>query len=294
MRQACIDIGSNTTALLVAEMESGSLRQVLQQRDFTLLGSSVGSDDMISEAKVDEVVSVVTTQIGLAAQVDAPAPIIVATASVREAANGDDLMRKIEAKSHIGARILTIDEEAQFGFAGATANLGFGADEPVCVMDIGGGSTELSIGTAASGAAWCTSFKLGSGSLTRSYIKHDPPTIAEINTAQLHARGIFEGLEMPLTDRFLAIGGSARSLRKIIGNVFDHETLGRALRTAGQKSSSEIVNEFGLTLPRARMLAASLSILDAFTEMTGKSIALAKGGVREGILLEALTKSAHP
>ena len=98
------------------------------------------------------------------------------------------------------------------------------------VVDVGGGSTELAIGTLAGGATWSESFRVGSGLLTDGYRRSDPPSAAELHAMREHAHGVFEGLALPPVDAAVAVGGSAASLRRLVGAVLDAESLQRALR----------------------------------------------------------------
>ena len=98
-------------------------------------------------------------------------------------------------------------EEARLAFLGATRTLGEPLDGRVGVVDVGGGSTELAIGTLAGGATWSESFRVGSGLLTDGYRRSDPPSAAELHAMREHAHGVFEGLALPPVD---ARGGRRR------------------------------------------------------------------------------------
>ena len=95
---ACIDIGSNTTRLLVASPRDGGLRELCQQRAFTRIGRSLRDDGHIAEPKIDEVAEVVATQARTAEQLGARALKAVATAAIREAGNRDDLVAAVRSR----------------------------------------------------------------------------------------------------------------------------------------------------------------------------------------------------
>src|SRR4051812_18516950 len=160
---ACIDIGSNTTRLLVAQPADGQLREVLAQRAFTRLGKGLRRDAPIPPEKLDEVAEVVATQVRLAEELGAGELRAVATAVIRRAPNGADLCQAVRARSGVDVEILDGDEEARLAFVGATKTLGHPVDGEVAVVDVGGGSSEIAVGTVAGGVRWAASFRIGSG-----------------------------------------------------------------------------------------------------------------------------------
>ena len=102
MAYACIDIGSNTTRLLVAEAADGQLRELLQQRAFTRIGKGRRREDRIDDAKIAEVAQVVATQVRLAEELGALQLRAVATAAIRQSANGDEQARRVRADVDAG------------------------------------------------------------------------------------------------------------------------------------------------------------------------------------------------
>src|SRR5207248_5985173 len=113
MAYACIDIGSNTTRLLVAEAVDGQLRELLQQRTFTRIRKDRRREDAIAEEKIAEVAEVVATQVRVAEELGAREVRAVATAAIRQAPNGDRLVETIRAAAGVDVHILSGDEEAR-------------------------------------------------------------------------------------------------------------------------------------------------------------------------------------
>nr|MBA3327910.1 exopolyphosphatase [Solirubrobacterales bacterium] len=165
-RCACIDIGSNTTRLLVAEDEGGRLREVLAERAFTRMGAACGADGRIAAPKVAEVVQIVARQVRLARELEVDALRVVATAAARRAPNRDELADSVAAAACMPLSILSETEEARLAFAGAIGTLPAAPAGQLGVVDVGGGSTELVVGTVAGGVAWSTSLPVGSGVVT--------------------------------------------------------------------------------------------------------------------------------
>src|SRR3954451_18876506 len=178
--RACVDIGSNTTRLLVAEPRPGGLREVLAQRCFTRLGRATGPDGAIGADKMAEIAEVVAAQVRAAQALGCGRLRVVATAAIRRAANRDELVAAVLARAGVGVDVLTAEQEARYAFAGATALIDPPPAGSVGVVDVGGGSSELAVGTVAEGARWIASLPVGSGVLADAHLHSDPPTPDEL------------------------------------------------------------------------------------------------------------------
>jgi exopolyphosphatase/guanosine-5'-triphosphate,3'-diphosphate pyrophosphatase len=285
---ACIDIGSNTTRLLVAEPDDGRLREVLQQRAFTRIGRDLKADGRIGKAKLAEVAEVVATQRRLADELGAQSIRAVATAAIRDAANHADLLKAVRKTCGIEVAVLSAEEEARLAFVGATKMIGHPVEGDIGVVDVGGGSSELVVGTLRDGVSWTASFRIGSGFLADAYLHGDPPGIAELHALREHIQGVFEGLDAPQPDHAVAVGGSATSLRRLIGAVLEHETLERAIRILSSTPIAEVARGFELDPERVRLLPAGILILEAASNCLGRPLQIGRGGLREGVILELL------
>src|SRR5580698_9878791 len=175
----CIDIGSNTTRLLVTEPADGRLRELLRQRAFTRIGKGLLPDDTIPAKKIKEVAEVVATQVRLARELGTETIRAVATAAIREAANQDDFTRAIAERTGVEVEVLSDEEEARLAFVGATSALDHPPDGDIAVVDVGGSSSEIAIGTIAEGVRMSSSFRIGSGFLADAYLHDDPPSVAQ-------------------------------------------------------------------------------------------------------------------
>ncbi|MEA2310777.1 MAG: exopolyphosphatase / guanosine-5-triphosphate,3-diphosphate pyrophosphatase [Solirubrobacteraceae bacterium] len=282
----CIDIGSNTTRVLVADASDGTLRELLQRRAFTRIGKGLRAGGAIPREKIEEVARVVASHRELAEQVGARPLRTVATAAIRGAANRDEFVAALRDTGGVDVDILDGDEEARLAFLGATRTLGQTLAGIVGVVDVGGGSTEIAIGTVAGGVTWSASFALGSGHLADAYLHADPPAARELAAMRAHADGILEAIEVPQPDRAVAVGGSAASLRRLVGAVLEPETMQRALRVLSGGTVAEVSAEFALDPQRVRLLPAGILILDAASQRLGCPLLIGRGGLREGVLLE--------
>ena len=288
MAYACIDIGSNTTRLLVAEPSDDRLRELLTQRAFTSIGKAM-SKGRIPSAKIAEIAEVVSTQGRLAGQLGALETLVVATAAVRSAKNRREFELAVEEESGLSVRVLSEEEEARLAFLGATRTFSVPLTGPVAVIDVGGGSTEVVVGTMADGASWSESFRIGSAFLADSYLHSDPPAAAELTSARLHASGMFEGLRVPEALHAVATGGSANALRRLVGAELGFETLERAVRLLASRPAAEVAKRFELDPERVRVLPAGALIFEELMTRVGLPLSVSKGGVREGVIIDLLT-----
>jgi exopolyphosphatase / guanosine-5'-triphosphate,3'-diphosphate pyrophosphatase len=286
VRCACIDIGSNTTRLLVAESREGRLQEVLAQRAFTRLGSARRGG--IPSEKVAEVAELVASQVRMARECGVETIRVVATAAIRQAANRDAFCEAVEAVAGLPVRVLSGDDEARLAFAGATRTLQHVPLGEIGVVDVGGGSSELVVGTMAEGVSWSASFRVGSAFLADGYLRSDPPSVDELERVRAHVAGVFEGLDAPQPDVAYAVGGSATSLRRVVGAELNLTTLAHGLRVLGAAPAEEVARRYELHPERVRVLPAGMLLLDEAARVLGCPLRIASGGLREGVVLEDL------
>jgi exopolyphosphatase / guanosine-5'-triphosphate,3'-diphosphate pyrophosphatase len=283
---ACIDIGSNTTRLLVADAGGGGLRELVTQRAFTRIGKSLDAGGAIPAEKIAETAEVVATQAKIAHEVGAERIVTVATAAIRNAPNRDELLAAVGHVDGVSLEVLTGEEEARLSFVGATRTLLTPSDGTIAVIDVGGGSSEIAIGEPDGAMAWSASFRIGSGFLADSYLRSDPPSIDELEKVRRHVAGTFEGLEPPPARDAVAVGGTATSLRRLLGAELSHETLERGIRVLSVTPIAEVAARFELDPERIRLLPAGILVLEAMSDLLGLPLRIARGGLREGVLLE--------
>jgi exopolyphosphatase/guanosine-5'-triphosphate,3'-diphosphate pyrophosphatase len=290
---AAIDIGSNTTRVLVAEPQDGQLRRVMEQRAYTRLGKASGRDGAIGPEKVAEVAEAVATQVRLAEELDAEAVRIVATAAIREATNRDEVVGEIARACGLPVEVLSEDEEGRLSFIGATRTLEHVVPGVVGVVDVGGGSTEIALGTMSEGVTSVRSFRIGSGSLSDAFLSGDPPSAAEIRAMRDHVGGFFEDVQIDRPEQAVAVGGSATSLRSLVGGVLEYETLERAIRVLTGDKVAEVGHRFELDARRVYLLPAGVLLLEKISELLGCPLQIGKGGLRVGVILDLLAGSAN-
>jgi exopolyphosphatase / guanosine-5'-triphosphate,3'-diphosphate pyrophosphatase len=283
---ACIDIGSNTTRLLVADAGNGTLRELVTQRAFTRIGTSLASTGSIPPEKIAETAEVVATQAKVAREVGAQQIVAVATAAIRNAPNRDRLQAAVQEAGGMELEVLSAEEEARLSFVGATRMMLQPGNGTVAVIDVGGGSSEIAVGEQDGRMAWSASFRIGSGFLADSYLRGDPPSVDELENVRRHVAGTFEGLEPPPASGAVAVGGTATSLRRLLGAELSHETLERGIRVLCTTPIAEVAARFELDPERVRLLPAGILVLEAISDLLQLPLRIARGGLREGVLLE--------
>jgi exopolyphosphatase/guanosine-5'-triphosphate,3'-diphosphate pyrophosphatase len=184
--------------------------------------------------------------------------------------------------------VLDEEEEGRFAFIGATKSLGHPVEGTVAVVDVGGGSSEVIYGTVPDGVTEVKSFKIGSGSLAEDHLDSDPPSAGEIRGLRDHIADFFEKVELEPPDQAVAVGGSATSLRTLVGAVLEYETLERAVRVLSSDEIADVAKRFELDSRRVTLLPAGVLLLEKFSDMLGQPLQIGKGGLREGIILTLL------
>jgi exopolyphosphatase/guanosine-5'-triphosphate,3'-diphosphate pyrophosphatase len=224
VRVAVVDIGTNSTRLLIAEVEParGALCELLRRSQVTRLGDGVDSAGRLSEAASERVFRTLAAYRREIDGCGCDATLAVLTSAVREATNGDSFAERVRTDYGLDAQVLTGEEEAQLTFLGAMSGRTDGervsARTPTVVIDIGGGSTEFVVGIGHS-AGFHVSLPVGVVRMSERHIHSDPPAAEDLQSLSLDARAVFlEGLppaERAPVEHGIAVGGTATSAAAI-------------------------------------------------------------------------------
>ena len=219
MRIAVVDIGSNSTRLLVADVADGRVTAELERRSkVTRLGAGVDADGRLSDEAMERVYATLEEYRSVIDERGADRALAVLTSAVRDAANGSEFAHTVEQRYGLTPHILTGDEEARLTFLGATSERDPDDPTPTLVIDIGGGSTELVIGTGHE-TSFHVSTQAGVVRQTERHIHKDPPTEPELDELREDVRGIIaEGVaeeHRRAVKHAIAVAGSATSLAAI-------------------------------------------------------------------------------
>jgi len=240
VRVGIVDVGANTLRLLVAARENGRLVALREQRVQLGLGEEIERSGALGEEKLAEAAAVARAHVRRARKLGCDRIDVLVTSPGRQARNGRELASVLREATGVATKVLRPEEEGELAWHGAVATAEYTPDS-IAVCDIGGGSTQLVVGTVSNGPAWVRSVDLGSLRLTRRTLATAPPTQSHLDAARAQVDASFVGLAPPLARMAIATGGTARALRRIVGATLEPETLAGAARKLAKRSDIVIV-----------------------------------------------------
>jgi exopolyphosphatase/guanosine-5'-triphosphate,3'-diphosphate pyrophosphatase len=218
VRVAVLDLGSNSTRLLIADVTDGRVAEVERTTRITRLAQGVDATGRLADEAIERVFGVLADYRAAVDHHGAEKVVAVATSAVRDAMNGDEFRATVHERYGFELRILSGDEEARLTFMGATAARPPGGD-PTLVIDIGGGSTELVIGVPGEEPAFHVSTQAGAVRQTERHIHSDPPDAKELTALADEVRAILTGsVSEDLRRRTatgIAVAGTATTLAAV-------------------------------------------------------------------------------
>jgi exopolyphosphatase / guanosine-5'-triphosphate,3'-diphosphate pyrophosphatase len=277
-----IDVGSNTVRLKVAHDGDG----LVSVREMLRLGADVERHGRISDAKLAETVAVVRRFADLARSHGATELDILLTSPGRQAENGADLRDALARAAICEARILSSVEEGLLAFSGALSVATPPAGRLVAVVDVGGGSAQVVVGSRRRGAIWARSIDIGSQRLTSRLLAGDPPGTEALAAAQAEVERYLDDFDAPIPRTALAVGGSARALRRLAGGRLGRDELAAVVYLLTTTSSEELIANHDVDPDRVRTMAAGALILSEIQRRLGTQLKVVRAGLREGALLE--------
>src|SRR5215213_11246289 len=220
MKVAAVDCGTNSLRLLIAESKpEGGLVDLDRQTEIVRLGQGVDATGEFHPDALKRTFTVTERYAKLITNAGVPTDRIhfVATSASRDAKNRDDFFEGIESRLGVLPDVISGDAEARLSFAGALSRVRPEGD-PVLVMDIGGGSTEFIVGSAAGVMDSAISLDIGSVRLTERFLKKSPPAQENLGRAANYVDGMLResGIDFDSIGTWFGVGGSATTL----GGVF--------------------------------------------------------------------------
>jgi len=302
-RVAVVDLGSNTTRLLIADVRDQAVAELDRRTEITALGRGVDASGRLDDEAIERVVEALE---GYREAIDAAqvqSTFAVATSAVRDAANGDDFRATVHERFGLDVQTITGEEEARLTFLGATSRRSPGAG-PVMVIDIGGGSTELVIGVAGEGPTFVVSTQAGSVRQTDRHLPDDPPSDEGLAALRSDVRAILTDA-VPLALRGsvrtgIAVAGTATSLAaidqeldpyepdRVDGYELDLEGCERMLAMLAARPVGERHQIAGLEPKRAPTIVAGAAILVEALHVFGlESLVASEADILHGAALRA-------
>jgi exopolyphosphatase / guanosine-5'-triphosphate,3'-diphosphate pyrophosphatase len=311
MRFAAIDIGTNTVLLLIADVdERGIIHPVEHQQRSPRLGRDVDKHKQIKFSAFDKIARILNEYKQIAHQLDTDYIVACGTSAVRDASNRKKFVAYLKQTTGINVKVISGKEEAMLTYRGAIS--GFPElENNAVVLDIGGGSTEISFFTPSNTHQTRAmlkrfSFQLGSVRLTERYFHYNPPEQKEIDEATNFIRSEVSTLEHSTFTGYslIAVAGTATTLAcldqclmdfdvsKVGGYKLTRLQIGAWSQKLFTLTSEEIRSLSNTTEGRADILAAGVLILYEFMrQLEIKCVLVSERGLRYGLVLREWGKS---
>jgi exopolyphosphatase / guanosine-5'-triphosphate,3'-diphosphate pyrophosphatase len=300
-RVAVIDVGSNSTRMLVADVLDGQAEEIDRRTRVTRLARGVDLTGRLSNEAIEAVCDTVSEYVSCYEGLGAGPATVIATSAVRDAENGAAFMAELRERFALSPRILDGDEEAALTYRGATSEKT--PAEPTLVIDIGGGSTELVVG-ANGEVEFHASLQLGVVRHTERHLPSDPPSAAELEGLAGDVRRLLEG-ELSAeagaeASRGIAVAGTPTSLaaidleldpydpERVHGHRIGLGTIQRMLSRLAATPLEERASTPGLHPDRAPTIVAGTVILIEVMRAFGlEEIEVSERDILHGAALDA-------
>jgi exopolyphosphatase / guanosine-5'-triphosphate,3'-diphosphate pyrophosphatase len=286
LRVAVIDIGTNSTRLLVADVTADDeLTERERRTKVTRLGDRLGETGVLGDEAMARVLGTVREYLEVIHEQGAERAIAVLTSAVRDAANGEEFARTVGERFGLAPHVLSGDDEAKMTFLGATSERDLDDETPTLVIDIGGGSTETVIGRPGREPEFHVSNQAGVVRQTERHLASDPPRRSELDALREDVRAIFVAAvpqeRRRAVGQAIAVAGTATSLAAIAQSLdpYDpsrvhgfHLTRAECARMLGELAAVPVQERrkvAGLHPDRAPTIVAGVLILLEVLELFG-------------------------
>ncbi len=304
-RIAAIDIGTNTFLLLIADAQDGQINPVHQSAEFIRLGEGVDQTGLITQAAMQRGLACLRRFAKKAAELKVEKIYACGTSALRDAKNSVSFLHLIRAETGVKIRIISGEEEARLSYLGALSNLDCSKNQQYCVLDIGGGSTELCYGR---GLAFeeRVSLNLGVVRFTERFFKSDPVSSRELENAAEVIRTIwFKSGQKKASKETELVGVSGTPImlaameQKISPRGIDQIEGFRLSIKQVQKWRIELAARTieerkalpGMSSNRADIILAGALILEKVMKLAGfEALRVSTRGLRFGIALQEFEK----
>lgn len=284
VRIGVVDVGSNTIRLLLAQVDGRDLVPIEKERVRLSLGAEIERTGVVSDVSIAAAAKAVGKLCGLARHGGAETLDVFLTAPGRQSANADELVDALTRASKHSVRILSTEEEGRLAYVGAVATADVELPRHIAVCDVGGASTEIAAGDPGADPVWVQSVELGSVRLTER--------VDGTEAARAEAANAFAAVDPPSVQAALAVGGSARAARRLVGPWLGEAELAEALRIVAAKPEQTISRRYGVHRTRVKILPAGLVLLAEVQSRLGVPLHVCDGGIREGAVLASVAELA--
>jgi exopolyphosphatase/guanosine-5'-triphosphate,3'-diphosphate pyrophosphatase len=299
-RVASIDIGTNTILLLIAEVNKGVPKPLLEKETIVRLGEGVQQNGFLLQGAMERGIQTLTQYLKECQEMGAQSIFAAGTSALREAKNAGDFLKRVEQKLNLAIEIISGEEEARLSFLAVVRDLG-NPEKPILVVDVGGGSTEFVLGKGNQIDRW-VSLPVGSVRFTEQFLFCDPVRQEQWENMEneiVDALGNVPFPHQPFT--MVAVGGTATTLasvqlgleefvyEKIHHFVLERKALKNQLERYRSKTLEERRNIPGLFPARADVILAGGAILYfAMEKFEVSSVLISCHGVRYGLIYKKI------
>jgi exopolyphosphatase/guanosine-5'-triphosphate,3'-diphosphate pyrophosphatase len=267
-----IDVGTNSARLLIADVADGRVSPVERRSTVTRLGRGVDLSGRLSAEAIEDACEAIGEYVRMIQELGAESVEAIATSAVRDSENGSAFVAELRERFALSARVLDGEEEARLTYLGATSE--HPPAEPTLVVDIGGGSTELVVGTGDE-ISFHTSLQAGVVRHSERHIGSDPPGAIELESLAGDVRGLIEAAAGSgvAAAAGIAVAGTPTSLAavemklepydpaRVHGHVLSLPSIQRMLSQLASTPLSERVEIPGMHPDRAPTIVAGVVIL---------------------------------
>lgn len=301
---AVIDVGTNSTRLLVADVDDGRVLPLERRSTVTRLGRGVDLSGRLASEAIEDVCEAIGGYVEILGELGAGTVEVIATSAVRDADNGGAFIAELRERFALSARVLDGEEEARLTYLGATSESP--PTEPTLVVDIGGGSTELIVGEGSE-ISFHDSLQIGVVRHTERHLTGDPPTPGELEALAGDVRSAIEasignGVE---ASRGIAVAGTPTSLAaveielepydpsRVHGHILALPSIQRMLSRLASAPLAERVEIPGLHPDRAPTIVAGVVILVEVMRAFGlEQIAVSEHDILYGTAIAATRRNS--
>ncbi len=304
MRLGVLDVGSNTVHLLVVDAHPGAQPlPASSHKEELRLAEHLEPDGRIAEGGVTALISFIRSCLQVAEDLGVEETVAFATSAIREASNGDDVLNRVQRDTGVDLRVMPGGDEARLTFLAVRRWFGWSAGK-LLVLDIGGGSLEISAGQDELPDV-ALSLPLGAGRVSRDRLPGDPPTPDDVRAARRYvraevARVVRDVVRPGPPDRVVATSKTFRSLARICGaapsdtgpyaeRLLRLPDLAAWVPKLAEMSAAQRAELHGVSVGRSRQLLAGALVAGAAMELFGvEQLQICPWALREGVILRRL------
>jgi exopolyphosphatase/guanosine-5'-triphosphate,3'-diphosphate pyrophosphatase len=303
MNIASIDVGTNTVILLIAEITGNKFTTLYNEFRIPRIGKGLNPGGKITKEKISELLNILSGYKTIIDKYNCDNILAIATNAFRIASNAMHIIDMVKNETGINIEIISGTQEAEYSFLGAVSN-SVDKNNDVLVIDIGGGSTELILGSPEK-IKYTHSFPIGVVSGTESFFLHNPPLPSELKYLVDHLSWIFNGLKIVGPSKSIAIAGTPTTLAciqkgltfynedKVEGSVLKIEDIKKLKNELKFLSPKQILDKYKTVVTGREdvLLAGTIILFELMTKLKIPEVIVSTRGIRYGVIYKKCINS---